>query len=102
MRMGLGAGEAGVKYSGPDECSCTTAPSGRGSLCDSSCRSATRSRRQAILTVSRRPSTHLTEAELEEMCDFAVVGLRDEVADTVDEERPRESKEEILLDLVEI
>jgi hypothetical protein len=54
------------------------------------------------LTVSRRPSAHFTEAELdEEMRDFAVVGLSDEVADTVDEERPREL-EEVLLNPVEI
>ena len=55
------------------------------------------------MTVSRRPSAHFTEAELEEeMRDFAVVGLREEVADTVDKERPRESKEEVLLNPVEI
>jgi len=49
------------------------------------------------------PSTHFTEAELEEeMRDFAVVGLREEVADTVDDERPYESKGEILLNPVEV
>ena len=104
--MGLGAGEADVEDTGPDEYSgnmSTIAPLGRASLCDSSRRSATRSRRQAILTVSRRPSTHFTEAELEEeMRDFAVVGLREEDADTVDEERPRESREEVLFNPVEI
>jgi hypothetical protein len=36
------------------------------------------------------------------MRDFAVVGLREEVADTVDEERPRESQEEVVLNPVEI
>jgi hypothetical protein len=36
------------------------------------------------------------------MRDFAVVGLREEDADTVDEERPRESKEEVLSNPVEI
>ena len=106
IRMGLGTDEADVEDTGPDEYSgniSTMAPLGRASLCDSSCRSATRSRRQAIVTVSRRPSAHFTEAELEEeMRDFAVVGLREEVADTVDEERPRESKEEVLLNPVEV
>jgi len=106
IRMALGADEADVEDTGTDKCSgsiSTMASSGRASLCDSSRRSATRSRRQAILTVSRRPSAHFTEAELEEeMRDFAVVGLREEVADTVDEERPRESKEEVLLNPVEI
>jgi hypothetical protein len=54
-----------------------------------------RSRRQANLTVSRRSSTHLTEAELvEEMRDFAEASLREEAVDTVDEERPRRSESE--------
>ena len=103
MRMGLGADEADVKDTGPDECSGNTSTMlGRASLRDSSRRSATRSRRQAILTVSRRPSIHFTEAELEEeMRDFAFVGLREEVEVTVDEERARESREE-LLDPVEV
>jgi hypothetical protein len=103
IRMGLGADEADVEDTAPDECSGNISPSGRASLCDSSRRSAKRSRRQAILTVSMCPSTHFTEAELdEEMRDFAVVGLREEVADTVDDERPHESKGEVLLNPVEV
>jgi len=55
------------------------------------------------LTVSSRPSIHFTEAEPEEeMRDFADVGLREETAEVVEEERPREPKEEVSLSPVEI
>lgn len=53
-----------------------------------------RSRRQATLTVSRRSSTHLTGPELEEDTrDFVDVSFREDAADTVEEERPRWSRE---------
>jgi hypothetical protein len=40
--------------------------------------------------VSRRSSTRLTGAELEEETrDFVDVGFKEEAADTVEEERPR-------------
>jgi hypothetical protein len=57
---------------------------------ESRCVPSRRSRRQATRTVSKRSSTHLTEAELEdEMRDMADLGLREEAAETVDEEQVR-------------
>lgn len=104
VRLGLGADEADVEDTGADECSgniSTIVPRGRVCLesrCNSSRRSAARSRRRSTLTVSGHSPTHLTEVELEEeMRDFADVGFREEAADTVDEERPRESDEGLLV-----
>lgn len=58
-------------------------------LVESRCVPSLRSRRQATRTVSKRSSTHLAEAELEdEMRDTADLGLREEAAETVDEEQP--------------
>jgi hypothetical protein len=109
VRIGLGADEADIEDTGSDEYSgniSTIAPRGRVSLespRNPSRLSATRSRRRATLTVSGHCSTHLTEAELEEeLRDFADVSFREEIADTVDEERPRQSKEEVLLNPVVI
>jgi hypothetical protein len=101
----VGADRANFEDNVRDECpgnTSTIAPRGRTSfesLCLSSHRSETHSRRQATLTVSRRSPTHLTEAEPEELRDFAEVGFREEAAETVDEEGMWHSGERILSEL---
>jgi hypothetical protein len=105
MRIGVGADGSEVDFAdaGRDLCFgniSTIVPRGRApaeSHCAASCRSETRSRRQATLTVSRQSSAHLTEAEPEdEMRDFVGLDVWEDAADTVDEKRLRPSGERLL------
>ena len=84
-------GEVAFDDTGPDDFSRRTSATlaRERAPVESRCVPSRRSRRQATRTVSKRSSTHLTEAELEdEMRDIADPGLREEAAETVDEEHP--------------